>query len=302
MPQVSILLATYNGEDFLEMQILSIIGQSFQDWELIIHDDGSHDETISIINKWKQIDSRIRLVEDGVVFGNAILNFMHLLDFSSAEFTMFCDQDDIWLEKKVENMLTTIKQKNNLKPQVVYSRAYVWDDYCINGIILPFYFPVRVKDFLFLNYGVNGCFSMFNVKMLELMKNQGDSQAMHDHVLQLLGITLGEVTYMREPLMLYRRHGNTVTNGSFKQSPVKRLLNNQNVPVIDKKHYEAIEVFYDNYNSIMNDDTSCLMKVYLDMPQMSLINRISNVVKYRFTIGESIWVLVSKIIVRPFFN
>ena len=68
MAKVDILLATYNGAKYIRSQIMSIICQSFEDWRLIIHDDGSTDETVAIIKRI--VDPRIVLIEDEKKFGN----------------------------------------------------------------------------------------------------------------------------------------------------------------------------------------------------------------------------------------
>lgn len=72
---IDILLATYNGEKYIKSQILSLISQSYTDWRLIIHDDGSTDATVDIIKELSVIDNRIRLIEDGVSCKSAALNF-----------------------------------------------------------------------------------------------------------------------------------------------------------------------------------------------------------------------------------
>jgi len=302
MAKIDILMATYNGEKYIKEQILSLLGQSLIDWNLIIHDDGSTDNTINIIKELAASDSRIKLVEDNIKYGSAALNFMHILQFTEADYVMFCDQDDIWYNKKIETMLECIAKKNNDIPQIVYSSAYIWSDNKNTGLILPFFFPQKLQDFLFLNMGINGCMAMFNKKALDLMKIQSKDQAMHDHLLNLIGVTLGEITYIKEPLMLYRRHSQTVTNGKIKLNPVKRLLGNRNIPVIDKKHYEAIKLFYKENRKILDKKTSDLIEIYLKMPQNYFIKNISQVIKYKFSIGNSVFPLITKIVVRPFFK
>lgn len=302
MHKVTILLATYNGENYINSQLISIIGQSFQDWELIIHDDGSTDKTIDIINKWMKIDSRIKLIDDGLVFGNAVKNFMHLLSFSTSEFSMFCDQDDIWFENKVECMYEVINSKNQSIPQLVYSGAYVWSDYTVTGVELPLFFPKKVEDFLFLNCGINGCFAIFNLETLNLMKQQSWEQAMHDHILQLLVTCFGEVSYIKQSLMLYRRHNSTVTKGNVDSNLVNKVADNKLVPVIDKEHYNAVIEFSEKYKDRLSPQDSKIINVYKKLVSQSIIDKIFTVIKYRFNIGNSVLTLIAKIIVRPFFK
>mgnify|MGYP003421178116 CR=1 FL=1 len=56
---VDILMATYNGELFVEAQVRSIMNQSFEDWRLLIHDDGSTDQTLVILRRLQEEDSRL---------------------------------------------------------------------------------------------------------------------------------------------------------------------------------------------------------------------------------------------------
>ena len=107
---VDILMATYNGEAFVEEQVRSIMAQSFTNWRLLIHDDGSTDQTIAIIQQLQQEDSRIVLINDNVCNLGVARNFIHLVTYATARYCMFCDQDDIWLPNKVETMIRAISE------------------------------------------------------------------------------------------------------------------------------------------------------------------------------------------------
>ena len=109
MSKIDILLATYNGEKHIKAQILSILAQDNENWNLIIHDDGSTDNTINIIKGFCAIDNRINLIEDNIRFGNPANNFLHLLKKSTANYIMFCDQDDIWFDNKLSLMYSEIR-------------------------------------------------------------------------------------------------------------------------------------------------------------------------------------------------
>ncbi|MBR1732901.1 MAG: glycosyltransferase, partial [Alloprevotella sp.] len=98
MAKIDILLAAYNNAAYLPAQIRSLQNQTFTDWRLLVHDDGSADDTVGVVREFASADSRITLIEDGVTFHSAQGNFMHLLPFSDSEFAIFCDGDDIWLD------------------------------------------------------------------------------------------------------------------------------------------------------------------------------------------------------------
>ena len=81
MNNIDILMATYNGAKFIASQIRSLQNQTFTDWKLLIHDDGSTDGTIEILNFFCANDKRINIINDGIQFHNCALNFMHLLKY-----------------------------------------------------------------------------------------------------------------------------------------------------------------------------------------------------------------------------
>ncbi|MDR1725242.1 MAG: glycosyltransferase [Bacteroidales bacterium] len=301
MPTIDILLATYNGEEFIDEQIKSIVSQTFQNWQLIIHDDGSTDQTVNLIHKWQKSDNRIKLVEDNIALHSSAANFMHLLEFAQSPFIMFCDQDDVWLDNKIQLMYDIISRKDNTKPQVVYTNALIWHgDDNFSGSI-PFWHPKRLQDTLFLNGGIHGCLSLFNFKVLEIMKSQNYIPAMHDHLLILTGLTFGEVTYMKETLVKFRRHSQAVTNGTeIKKTPLASLLNKASFPVIDNDHYESVMNFYDRNRNELSKEQLRLFETYLKMPTMSLLKKELKVMCCNFTLGGSRFELLIKILTRRY--
>jgi len=103
-------MATYNGEQYLRYQLDSILNQSFKDWRLLIHDDGSVDNTLSVIKEYQEkYPEKIIHLNDGMRTGGAKNNFFHLMKNATAEYIMFCDQDDFWLTTKVQKSLDKIK-------------------------------------------------------------------------------------------------------------------------------------------------------------------------------------------------
>src|SRR2546423_15580504 len=102
MTKVDILLATYNGEQFVAEQIDSILQQTYKDIHLFIRDDGSQDSTKAIIqSKQKQYPHKITIIPNHSRLG-VVGNFSTLLEFSESFYVMFSDQDDVWLSNKVE--------------------------------------------------------------------------------------------------------------------------------------------------------------------------------------------------------
>ena len=95
MAEVDILLAAYNGEKFIAEQIESILAQTYQDFRLVIRDDGSSDNTPAIIEDYAaKYPGKIEVVHDDAVCKSPAKNFFELLKHAEADYVMFSDQDD----------------------------------------------------------------------------------------------------------------------------------------------------------------------------------------------------------------
>ena len=110
-----ILLGTYNGEPFLKEQVDFILGQSYSDWILLIHDDGSTDRTVRIIKEYtRRYPGKIVFVDDRIVLGSAVKNFSHLVEIARKDFDFkylsFSDQDDVWLPEKLEKSIKRMRE------------------------------------------------------------------------------------------------------------------------------------------------------------------------------------------------
>lgn len=299
MAKISILLATYNGEKYIKSQIYSIIMQSYQDWILIIHDDGSTDNTINIIKSFD--DKRIVLIDDDIICGGAAQNFMYLTRFVESDFIMFCDQDDIWFDNKIALMIDFFITKDHSKAQVLYSNSYAWKpEEGIEGLS-TYTFPKSIQQFLFLNSGIQGCVAIFNKKMCKILSNWDKQLLMHDQILNLAGLLLGEVSYLHVPLMIYRKSGENLTGETIvKKNDVNRIIQNKYSPVVHKEHYDVVLKFYEKYKDQIGEKNLRLIEFYIKMANQGLFNRLLSVLKNDFVLFDSKLRLIIKIILRPY--
>lgn len=298
---IDILLATYNGEKYLKEQLDSLKKQTLTDFKVLIHDDGSNDQTIKIINEFLEQDERFQLINDNIKFGNAGANFLHLLQFSTSEFIMFCDQDDIWLENKIEKLFNVIKDKKGIN--AVYCNAYAYDGEKIIAQKVSLIERDNLSNSLFLNSGVQGCSLMFNRKLLELALDFPSYIYMHDHYITMLAVAFGKLYYIDESLMLYRQHTSNVTGNV----PItildrfKTLVSRQSV-IIDRKHYLANKSLFEKFHEKLNLHDQRLFKDYLDFPTKKLFQKFYSILKYNFKIGNSSTILFLKLFIKKTIN
>ncbi len=215
---IDILLATYNGEKYISEQIDSLLNQTYQNWILIVHDDGSSDNTIEILKKYVlKYPKKIILIEDGIKTRGAKNNFSHLLSFSTSKYIMFCDQDDVWLNDRIElfhkAMLESVKKYGNI-PIVVFSDLIVVDDKLniINDSMIKYQRlnPEIAKSFEMLKCQnvITGCAMMVNKKALELSVPIPKDALMHDWWIGLMTAKYGKNIFLDTATILYRQHSN----------------------------------------------------------------------------------------------
>jgi glycosyltransferase involved in cell wall biosynthesis len=104
VPKVSIITATYNGEKYIGRAIDSIRSQTLEDFEFIIVDDGSTDNTLSIINQYAAIDERIRVVTRAMASGGPTIPKNLALSLTRAPYVCFLDHDDYFHPDKIKEL------------------------------------------------------------------------------------------------------------------------------------------------------------------------------------------------------
>ena len=122
--KIDILLATYNGEEYLEAQLDSILNQTYSDFRLLISDDCSSDNTQKILKEYEKKDNRIQLFFQEKNLG-VMKNFEFLLKNVKNDYYMFSDQDDIWKQEKIEKSLKKLLETNS---DLVYTDLEVVDE------------------------------------------------------------------------------------------------------------------------------------------------------------------------------
>ncbi len=299
---IDILLATYNGERYIEQQILSLLAQTERSWTCYIHDDGSTDNTVEIIKKWANIDKRIVLIEDGVSLKNAGKNFLHLLKYSKSDFVCFCDQDDVWLDNKLQKLVTAIEQKDNSVAQVVFCNAHCWNcsDNSISGNA-TLAFPTDVESLLFLNCGIQGASAIFNKKMRDSILVPLEHCSMHDWYLTMVGCTFGQVDYIHENLMLYRQHSAQVTGLTDRSMVVKyqQALKRKN-PIVKKNCLDSLKSFYSVWESSLNELDKKNIVQFIQLENKNFFYRLIVLLKGNWRIYNSKFKLILKLFLRPF--
>jgi len=196
---ISVCMATYNGEKYVEQQLRSILA-SPRIGEVVVSDDGSTDATVARIEALA--DPRIRIVP-GPRAG-LIRNFENALMHASGDTIFLSDQDDVWLPEKVDVVMQALE-----KVDLVVTDCSVVD--ADLRLLEPSFFRIRRSGPGFarnlLRNSYLGCCMAFRRGVLARALPFPDVLPMHDWWIGLVAERSASVAFLDTPLTLYRRHG-----------------------------------------------------------------------------------------------
>lgn len=218
---ISVCIATYNGEKFIEQQLMSILSQLGENDEIIISDDKSKDKTKNIISGLN--DKRIKIIE-GPHAGSPTKNFEEALKHATGDYIFLADQDDVWKEGKVETCMTYLK-----KYCCVISDANVTDGN-LTETCHSFFQLNRTKSGkwynLLIKNGYLGCCMAFRKELLDVAIPFPEDTPMHDIWLGNVAAFKFNVCFIPQSLILFRRHGHNSSSTARKStSSLKEKIN-----------------------------------------------------------------------------
>lgn len=215
-------MATYNGGRFLREQLDSIYAQSWANIEVVACDDCSTDDTVAILDEYRQSHGlQYEVNERNLGF---VRNFEKVLLRCRGIFIALADQDDIWLPQKLERLVAGIERCD-----LVYSDALLVDR---DGRELPGSMietagirPVSGRQFSYFvcNACVTGCTTLIRRDLLEKALPIPDCESYHDWWLAVVASRYAGVRFLPEQLVKYRQHDANDTGATVKTPLVTRL-------------------------------------------------------------------------------
>jgi len=226
MDRIAILLSTFNGEKYIKEQLDSLLFQTYNNFIVYIRDDGSEDNTIEILEEYKnKYSEKFKLINENKHLGIR-QSFEKLMMLASNEkYFALCDQDDYWEPNKLEvfyyeMQLIETNNKDNFSILLISDMAIV-DKYqkIIKASFLK-YFNLTIKD---INNGlfrglISGCLMFFNQAVIkEYFRN--NRYMLHDHNVFITTFLHGEIHLINVVLLKYRIHENNYY-GLSKKNPL----------------------------------------------------------------------------------
>ncbi len=288
---VDILMATYNGEKYIEAQITSLLKQNYKNWHLWIQDDGSKDRTVEIIQDFSsQNPNRITLVKENPHPKGAAGNFYSLLPFTKGEYVFFCDQDDVWHPNKITDTLAVFHQEENSHlPLLVHTDLQVVDE-SLKEMAPSFmaYQNLHQKAAslgqILCQNNITGCTMAVNRALIKILwQGEVPSQGMlmHDWWLGIGAAAYGKICYLPKATMYYRQHGGNEV-GAKKSELFKSITKafshkNETKKKVENTYLQA-QSFYQAYQNTLPKETGAVIKKYGGFLQKSKGGKIKNII------------------------
>ena len=234
---VSIITPCYNSEKFLDECISSVLNQTYQNWEMLIVDDNSSDNSSILINSYSKKDERIKphYLNDNI--GPAMAR-NKAISKAKGKYLAFLDSDDVWLPKKLE-VQTNFMKKNNC--------AFVFSSYSVISDDDKLKYTISVPETItykkYLKNTIIGCLTVMLDKEKFKKIEMPNLRSSHDMALWLNLLKQEKYAYgIQQKLAIYRDHKSSNTSNKFKAA--------YDVWNVYRKH-EKLNLFYSIYNFVI---------------------------------------------------
>lgn len=275
--KISVVMTTYNGEKYLEQQILSILNQTLKPVEIIVCDDRSTDNTVAILEKYQQQQSLKYFINQERL--GHVRNFKKAVSLASpGNYVALADQDDEWLPEKLEKSASLLQKFDTvIEPCMIYTDLYLVN--ADGSLINPSFrnergqhrYDLNLESLLFNNF-VTGCTTLFNPELARRFSEFPDDIPYHDAWMALVSLTFGRAQHLPESLIRYRKHSNNVSiNGNVKPKSRVATVLKQLIDSIkgtsDFMHAEfyTVRKFYTLYQNQIAPDKQQIFKRFLNL-------------------------------------
>lgn len=205
---VSIIMPSYNTGKYIGESIRSVLNQSYQNWELIIVDDASTDQTDEVIKRFS--DKRIHYIKNSKNSGAAVSRNL-ALNKASGHWIAYLDSDDLWKPKKLENQIYFMKKKGYSFSYTEYEEI----DEQSRRIGVRVTGPQHISKYGMYNYCWPGCLTVMydrnvvgEIQIIDIKKN-------NDYAIWLKAIRKTDCWLLNESLAYYRKRNGSISNHNY---------------------------------------------------------------------------------------
>ena len=307
-PNISVVIATYNGQRFLRQQLDSLYSQTLVPDEVIVCDDCSDDNTVSILDQYRESNGLVYFVNNPRLGVNE--NFYKALSLCSGEYIAICDQDDIWMPNKIEKSYSKLVEIENGQPSLVSSHSNDID--AVGNTMATFHTEPDKHGYAvtFLTpLSSQGCSMMINRQLLSIVlahKNDSPelSSIMYDGFILFTSAIFGNRYDIGEALMYYRHHAdNVIAKNVEGRASLRDYVNCQPMlyGLMPDVRIKTLSVLYNVYRDSISRQE---IKTFLSSVDMLYKNNTYlNRVRFIWTLKElPLWKKIHSIFFSSFFE
>jgi len=291
---IDIIMATYNGEPYLNEQIESILKQSVQDFHIYIYDDGSSDGTLDVIQAYqKRYSDKITLSLNKEPARGAAYNFIRAMTRHKEHYVMLCDQDDVWLPDKLALSLEKMREMEALygyhmpillhSDLIVVNRELEIIAESYRKMMRANYKRTALHQVVSQNI-VTGCTAMYNSALAELLTEIPNFLVMHDWWLLLIAGAMGRISFLQEKTVMYRQHGNNSVGAADIASfsfITRKIRNSVEIRKALDDSYRQADAFLRLYGNMIPDKQREIISRYASIPGLGKFRRMWTVLRYK---------------------
>lgn len=251
--KIQVLLATYNGDKYLEEFLESLLKQTYNHFELLVQDDCSLDNTVKILNKYSCVFKEMKICKNNRNLGY-YNNFHELLKQADGDIVFLADQDDVWIPEKIQRAIDILLKNDEVI--LYYSELDLHNqdmeplDISLSRC-LKFNPMMNSTKYLLARNVVTGCTTAFkNGKLREKLIPFPFGLKYHDWWIALCASMKGKLYFDRRSTVFYRQHGkNSIGINALKYNPGIRQRLKDYIVDLELKNRMILELknrFYEN--------------------------------------------------------
>ena len=279
--EVLICMSTYNGADYIEKQISSILEQSYSNFTLFIRDDGSTDDIfINELKRYKRLDSRIEL--DLAMNVGVTKSFFSILKSCSGKykFVFLCDQDDYWYPDRLKNTIEYITSNNQSElPFLSLCKFEYVDENLKFKSLVPSYKHLSFRNALVQNLATGCSLCLNNSALLKIKEYFPRNAVIHDWWIYLVISAFGVVEQEPNISIKYRQHSDNTLGGTTSLLvKFRRRIGNKLYKIIYQV-YEQNAEFLEVFGEELDNDKRQLLESFI--ARKSLYSKIQFILKFK---------------------
>lgn len=292
MKNVLVLMSTYNGERYIQEQIDSVLAQQGVNARILVRDDGSTDSTIDILRKFQAQGKLDLICGENIGWRKSFMELIYVAPRS--DYYAFCDQDDIWLSRKLSVAINTLQKEDNGIPLMYGSNLWCYK----NG---------QKEDLLRLNPNFSkqtclvraltcGCTLVFNEQLLTLLKyNRPTYIEAHDSWVFIVAMYFGKVIYDPNAYVLYRQHeDNQIGANKTLSYRLKRFWNSIFKTQKERSKSIAAQEFLRVFNNSLSENDKLIVSKFANY-NTGFVSKMRLLIDGSYSVGGGLSKLLLKL-------